>query len=288
MKKELGLSPGTSKIDFGNNQKIIFFLHIPKAAGTTIDGVINRQYSKQYSPRVNGLNNIHCLADLPDSQRANIKLIRGHFAFGGHQFISCPADYFTLLRDPVKRVVSHYHYIYRSPSLPKHEIVRDMSLREFVLNDELNDANLQTRMLLGLSASKLSQQVSVLDAVKDNIENHFSVVGLVEKFDETLVLLRQAYKWSFPVYSRQNKTSKKQKKVEIDSDLIRIIEEKNSWDMELYEFASKRFQQSTCSFPGDFQKELSMLQTLNQVYQPLGVSYGFMRHLILKHILKTY
>ncbi len=122
-------------IDLGRRKsqdKIIIFLHIPKAGGTTLNGIINQQYSKNTIFRFNSISSWTTVNDLPLRQREALRLIRGHFAFGLHQFLPCNSVYFTLLREPVARFVSQYHYIRRSPGLKAHEQLKSISLDEYI------------------------------------------------------------------------------------------------------------------------------------------------------------
>ncbi|MBK1987110.1 sulfotransferase family 2 domain-containing protein [Sphaerospermopsis aphanizomenoides BCCUSP55] len=254
-------------IDLGkrsDKNQVIIFLHIPKAGGTTINGIINQQYKKQLTFRFDGIENRHILAELGSDKRSKLKLIRGHFAFGLHEFLSCPATYFTLLRNPVSRTISHYNYLCRSSSVTNHERVKSMSLKEYILSD-LSDNNLQTRMIFGLSKNHVSNDEEILTVAKHNLENKFSVVGLVERFDETLVLLRNAFNWRPPLYVQQNITPQQQAlKNNIDDDIIDIIKQQNSLDMALYEYGQQKFEQQVDEFKNDFVQTLEMQKRMNK------------------------
>ncbi|WP_413171246.1 sulfotransferase family 2 domain-containing protein [Anabaena azotica] len=276
-------------IDLGqrsHDEQIIIFLHIPKAGGTTINGIINQQYRKNCTFRFDGIENRYKLAELEQYQRSKLKLIRGHFAFGLHEFLSCPAKYFTLLRNPVSRTISHYNYLCRSSSLPNHEKVKEMSLKNYILSD-LSNNNLQTKMLFGLSNVPAYSDEEILTTVKQNLENQFSVVGLVERFDETLFFLKQAFNWRVPLYIQQNITPQHQHiQNNVDNNIIDIIKEKNSLDLELYEYAQKQFEHQIAESKKDFYQNLERQKRINQLYQPFGSTYNLARHFMLKQLKK--
>jgi hypothetical protein len=208
------------------HKKLIIFLHIPKAGGTTIQGIINQQYGKDKVFRFDGIN-ARCKIDLlPKYRQHKLDLVYGHFAFGLHNFLDCPSTYFTILRYPVARFISHY-YVQRSSNCPEHERDKEMSLEDYVAYKEGKASNLQTYMLYGLSKASATDNTSILEVAKQNLCQYFSVIGLVERFDETLVLLSHVFGWKFPVHIKQNVTSSVQSEAlhNMGSKTIRLIEQ---------------------------------------------------------------
>lgn len=269
-------------------ESTIIFLHVSKAAGTTMHGILNQQYSKNQTLRFNGIESRNELLNLPISQLSQLKLIRGHFAFGIHQFLDFPCTYFTILRNPVARFISHYHYIHRSPDVPRHREISKMTLMDFVTYEGSSFGNLQTRMLFGLSDSPGDSHHEILDTVKQNIQSYFPVIGLTEYFDETLVLLRHQFGWGLPVYINQNITNYPHRKdSKIDSKILDLIEESNQLDIELYNWVSLRFHEQLQSLGTTLSKDLKKQRLLNTLYQPFGRTYGFARSLILQNLRRN-
>lgn len=270
-------------IDLGNRHpqdQLVIFLHIPKAGGTTLNGIINQQYPKSKTFRFHGINAWSSINDLPQPHRESLRLIRGHFAFGLHQFLPCQTTYFTLLRDPIARFISEYHYIRRSPGLKSHEQLQSMSLEDYVAVKGQQAGNLQTRLLFGLSEASGSSPTEIVATAKSNLDRYFSVVGLVERFDETLVLLQQAFGWRSPVYVKQNVTSVAEKnQAEISQATLQKIKQHNAMDLELYEYGIQKFQQQIAAID-QFEQRLNQQRLLNRLYQPLGRSYNFARSLL--------
>ncbi|MDV3351376.1 sulfotransferase family 2 domain-containing protein [Leptothoe sp. LEGE 181152] len=269
-----------------NGKPLVIFLHIPKAGGTTLNGIINQKYSKNRTFRFNGINQKHELAKIAEYKRRNLQLIRGHFAFGLHKYLSCPSTYFTLLREPVKREISHYHYVRRSSNLKGFNEVQSQTLEEFILASK---GNIQTRLLYGLSDIKAQNDNEMLKIAKQHLEQYFSVIGLVERFDESLILLQDAFDWSTPVYVKQNITSQRQLNSQsISASTMELIQERNSMDIKLYEYAKEKFEQQIDSLGERFDKLFQIQQHRNHLYQPLGRAYNFSRYVFLKHILQRY
>src|SRR5690349_1326721 len=105
------------------NLPLVFYLHIPKAAGTTLNTILAKRFRRRdvFTIR-NPKKAVEELAGLPDAKRAKLKLIKGHFAYGLHKEVGRPFEYITVLREPVDRVVSHYYYVLRNAAhyLHKH------------------------------------------------------------------------------------------------------------------------------------------------------------------------
>jgi len=79
---------------------------------------------------------------LPDARRDRVRLFYSeHLEFGLHEYLARPVSYFTLLREPVARVLSHYDFAAdrRAPE--------QMSLAGHIA--ACVEANLQTRLLAG-------------------------------------------------------------------------------------------------------------------------------------------
>ena len=83
-----------------NNLHVIF-LHIPKAAGTTLTRILERYYNKDRIFVIWGRRlqeSIGEFTSLPAASRAEIMLLRGHMPFGLHEHLPEPSTYITMLR----------------------------------------------------------------------------------------------------------------------------------------------------------------------------------------------
>jgi len=188
------------------NKNKIIFLHLSKTGGTTLNGIINQQYARDTIFNMKGINSKDSFKQLSSSEKEKIKIFRGHMAFGLHDFLSYPCTYFTLLREPTERVLSHYYYICNNPDWKDHEIAQAKSLEEYLMKQgEFNDlSNLQIKLLCGTSQVNWANKNQVLETAKNNLYNHFTVVGITERFDETLLILQYSFAWNIPLYVRQN------------------------------------------------------------------------------------
>lgn len=112
----------------------------------------------------------------------------------------------------------------------------------------------------------------MLALAKENIDKHFAVVGLTERFDETLILCQLAFNWKMPFYTKRNVTQKKADSSNMDAETLEVIRQYNALDIELYEYAQKRFEQQIQSYGDRFWQQLKSFQFYNQFYKPYYLS----------------
>jgi hypothetical protein len=77
---------------------------------------------------------------------------------------------------------------------------------------------------------------------KRNLEASFPVVGLAERFDESLVMMQCVYGWLNVSYERRNVTEKRPRIDEIDPGAVALIRETNRFDLDLHEFGVRLFE----------------------------------------------
>ena len=258
----------------------LIFLHIPKNAGRTFESVLERQYAAKSIFDLYGYgqtieNAVSVLTGLPAAEKERIRLIKGHYQFGLHTLLPQSATYIAFLRDPVDRVVSHYHYVSRDVNHPLHHLVttKKMSLYDYVSSGvslELNNG--QTRMISGNEHRDSYGQCSgaLLDQAKSNIDHHFSVVGLVERFDESLALMSCLFGWKKVYYAKTNVAARRQLVADIDAETIRLIKKYNDLDRELYRFAAEKFDRMIAACDETFLQVLNRLKWDNMLYRPIA------------------
>lgn len=219
-------------------QQTVIFLHIPKAAGTTLKHVLQRQYLKEERLDLHGVSSLEKLDKLSDGEKRSLKLIQGHFPFGVHEMLPQPSTYITMLRDPVKRVISTYFYAKRTPSHRHYEKINQegISLKDYIaseINPQLNNG--QVRLLSGeidVAFGDCNEQM--LEKAKSNLNNYFSIVGTLEHFDKTLIAIGEVLGYDNVFYTKANVSLKKS---EVDSEVIHLIKADNQLDCELYNYA---------------------------------------------------
>jgi hypothetical protein len=197
-------------------------LHIPKAAGTTLHTVIDRQYPPEAvfsndqvvkarlgdrwkeTPAVQRWELARDeLNRLPAARKERLRVVKGHMLFGWHELLPQPCAYITLLREPVSRVLSLYGYTLQTEGhyLRDEILSRNMDVKDYISSGlTVWVDNGQTCMLSGAGESVGFGKCShdMLETAKRNIETHFAVVGLSECFNEALILLRRLFGWRMP------------------------------------------------------------------------------------------
>jgi Galactose-3-O-sulfotransferase len=258
---------------------ILIFLHIPKTAGTTLKVILLEQYGRP------GMVFVRASADkfkeIADSTHDGVKVISGHMAFGVHERLQQACTYVTLLRNPVDRVISHYYHVLRGRQHPLHEYVtsRAMSLEDYASSGISREIeNGQTRLLagedhLGQGLPQTGMPVprcsgEMLEQAKANLGRHFSAVGLVERFDEALILLKRRFGWTMPFYLRSNVGQNLPNDIRerAGRGALRAIERHNELDLELYRDAKERFAELVAQEPVSFARELATFRLLNGSY----------------------
>lgn len=256
----------------------LIFLHIPKAAGTTLHPVLERHYSKKNT--LSFWENVDKVVkefpEWPLERRRQIRLLKGHMPFGLHRYLVGESKYITLLREPAERIVSHYFYVKRTPRhyLYQEVVDRNISLSDYVssgITEELDNG--QVRLLAGIDRSLPFGSLGVehLELAKENIEKHFAVAGLSERFDETLALMAIELGWNWiPYYQNLNVTKDKPMARQIDPLVLEVINNDNQLDFELYKWVFRRFEERLGFYREEVSNRIARLNRANKIYRPLN------------------
>ena len=260
-----------NKDNISNGPKPAIFLHIPKTAGTTLHNIIERQYEPEaiYTFGSDAHASVEEFRNLSLAERENIQLLRGHMAFGLHEFLPSTNDYFTILREPVERVISYYNFILRTPDHYLYQIIQSDKLSLFELLQSklplmMNDA--QVRLLSGVWGDVPFGEVSktMLSTAMSNLEKFFVVVGITKEFDKTLFLLRDALNWESNIlYERRNVSNGSGASNMIPAETVSLIKQINQMDIQLYEYAKTLFSRQIKRQGPLFSLEVKFFQAQN-------------------------
>ncbi len=237
-----------------NLKKPLFFVHIPKCAGTSFKDYVKLYLANWRTEIIDtkGLQDTkhysHLEKDLPDgfhvsnmtrSEYIRLRLleprknriIMGHICF--YEYMKgLNYSFATFLRDPVGRIISHYYWF--------HEEEADFHSLEDWLNSSKTELNLQTAFLCGNPKTKLTKWD--LEMAKVNL-HFFDFIGIVEYFDSSLKLFSRIYQTRLPNKISVLNTNLKEtyKRKNIPQDIVNLIVERSCYDIELYEHACKLF-----------------------------------------------
>ena len=253
--------------------EVAIFLHIPKTAGSTLHHILQRQYRPSQIYHIGSeSDSILRFQQQSEVERARIRLLMGHFEMGIDAYLPQTAVYFTMLRHPLARAISYFDHINRDGNHYCHKLVRDnkMDLYSFIQSkaDVMMD-NGQTRML----AAQLytvpfgASDEGMLETAKENIRQHFAVVGLTEKFDKSLLLMQQQFNWKHLYYARRNKRPAVAT-APLPQESVNAILEINQLDLHLYAYADALLTEKISIQADIFAERLRHFQKTNRQFSP--------------------
>jgi hypothetical protein len=230
----------------GMTSETLIFLHIPKASGTTMRSVIEPHYGPDQVYCIYEDNRpFHSMAEfsqLDDGAKAKIRAVIGHVNYGLHRHLPNKSTYCALMRDPVARVISYYHHrMCHHPDWNNNNV----SLLNFLSSRDPQTDNHQTRILSGVSPKYGACTDEMLWSAVDNINSKFCLVGLVERFDESLLLLGKLLGWSdwnALGYAKQNVSINKPREGYFSQLEINTVKNHNRLDVMLYSYVRKLFE----------------------------------------------
>jgi len=272
---------------FDLNPKIVF-LHIPKTAGMSLRGLFIKNYrtGKHFNTELKRLTASdwdRCLArikNIPGDELNQYQVFKGHMQFGLHEILPSPVEYITFLRNPVKRILSHYKMLCRNKIIPSDPII-DLSKSDWNLTSypELCYSldNGQTRAMAGVDPDLPFGACTEkhLQMALENMERHFKFVGLTEQFNLSLLLLGRVCGWKWHFYMPDNVA--KNISFQLPPDVVEAIRDLNRLDFELYRRAEERFEQLADSYGWKLKAEHRLYNLGNRLHQHLHVGRHWLR-----------
>jgi hypothetical protein len=270
----------SEEADLKRTPKVIF-LHIPKTAGMSLRGLFVKNYrgAPQFNTDLKDLTFeawqtcLDMVKQMPSENLEQFRVFKGHMPFGLHKVLPGPVDYITFLREPVKRVISHYRMLHRKNVFPS-GLVIDPSKKNWNLDAfptffrDLD--NLQTRMLSGANLNDPFGTCTEehLRQAKANLDQ-FKFVGLTEQFDLSLMLLKRLCGWRWHFYVPDNRSTGDP--APLSPALLEEIRNLNRFDYELYRYAEERLQRLVDEHGWKVKAECRLFQQGNYLHQALHV-----------------
>lgn len=254
----------------------LVFVHLIKAAGTTLEMILKRQYGDsaaiEFGAPQEVVKKLNDYDGWPEEQKSEIAVFMGHIHFKDRDKLPHPSTWITILREPVDRIMSDYYYIRTHPEHEFHDHVlsQNLSLTEFLRSGIYRSLdNHQTKYLSGLVNSGYGIYSSKTVALaKENLQKHFLVVGLTERFDESVILMKRALGWKTPYYVREKVTKNRPGRDSLSAEELSVIREYARMDLGLYEFARARFEEQLAAQDSSFAQEVGAFKLLNRHCEP--------------------
>lgn len=240
-------------------QPFICFVHVGKNGGSTFHHILNdslpKYLSLNFHPKVRIVEN---------EQFERLEKIRSWSGVGGHtvrhylnyeEIVGREVFYITFLRDPVKRFVSYVnHRIWRGWSATIEDVLKE---------DRFND----------LQSKYFFKDQAVESTAIDSVLQQLNFVGIVERYDESLVLLKKALPGTLHDirYQRANVAMERKTNFyevsKLSDDVLMAIKGKNIVDQKLYDLATNNFNRIVSEYPGDFAADLDAFKKENETYK---------------------
>jgi len=273
------------------------FIHIEKTAGSTITTILRRSFGTRHSDirlppakRRIGERDLRPCIDADDLIRAQrlypaLACIAGHNVkpYGGLGTLGADIRFFTFLRDPAARYVSHY--------LNRAGVYTREAFESWVSSGWTH--NWQTKKIAGVADA---------DRAIDIIRPRVGFIGLTERFDESLVLLghwlaEPAFRGEYrPVNElREKRRPRDVERERTDTgylhsdDARQRIAAANAEDQKLYDYVvTQLYPRQVAAYPGDLAADVQRFQLRNRsagwLYEPLWAR--FYRNCIYKPLLR--
>jgi hypothetical protein len=276
----------------------VVFVHIQKTAGTTMRAVArhNVRPAALWELRADDRGpDVDRLLAQVEERPGSVQLVMGHMGMGLGEAIPGGCRYLTVVRDPIRRYISHYHHGRRNAGTWMHEAAAAHPLEEFIDTDEGRRlANLQVSYLtsprtLGpdgqppnAAAPPVSQRVPEilglgrplegthqredLDSAITNLDRCVAL-GVTERLEESLLLLQASLGWR-RIHVARYGVAPSATAVR-DGELHERIGELNHLDVLLYEAALERFQRRIDEELPDVQLQVRRLRQRSRVLGPI-------------------
>lgn len=229
--------PVPNKTNFYGDVRLFAFCHIPKTAGTSINLVLRRHFGSRILsaiPRSTAVKNVYQPENLIQDCNwfPDLAGISGHYLrpFINFNPVKRRLRWFTFLRDPSRRFISHFIHQQTNGRHPA------MDIREWSI--QLNRSNFQVKWIAGDED---------LEAAKQILDEKFSFVGFVDNFENDIQHLAKnlcwdKFKWQVPANQMTARDLNLKRKIQENYHLFQdCIEENNQLDNQLFEYAKKKF-----------------------------------------------
>jgi len=227
--------------------RMIQFLHIPKTAGTNIDNLVkvlaqngNFSFMEFYDECLagniisitqdctSGLQNLkRQLGETDWAVNPDVKVVLGHMPLPEGHYKNTSISFFSLVRDPVDRLISLTNFLYQRNFLQVDQ------LEDYMLRQEAD--NLQTRMLAGESYMSGKCREKTLAKAIENIQNMFAFAAPIEDVEVVMAIIASHFGVPQIAYAKMQVTG-----IKIVPDdhkqLVEKLSKRNAYDIRLVAF----------------------------------------------------
>ena len=260
------------------NTSPLFFLHIPRTGGTTIDSILISQFAEDQVLKIYKQDEYVKNRFLFKQDLHKIKYITGHLLLQNYDpptLYDLQVRAFTFLREPVSRLISEYIFYKTWPDQHIYHYIKEqnLSFRDYLLSDvtmlKYRGKNFMTRCISGKSFTYNKTSLSALAFAKRQLEKNFFFFGITELFNESIVLLSHKINIKNLFHEQRNKLNSSLKDKISDED-ISLAKELNQSDTALYNFAKQLFLSRIEDLGNSFREKLNKFIFLNERFKNIS------------------
>ncbi|MFC1706174.1 hypothetical protein ACFL59_05025 [Planctomycetota bacterium] len=235
---------------------LLYFLHIPKTAGTTLFEILRKRFKPEEAVSAEGDVFLDLCCRSSPEDRARYRLMRAHFGYGVYRLLPRRPVFVTMLRDPVARVISVYKHIRRIPHHRLNREVIELGLLEFLEHPRARVRDLQVRHLAGFRLRKEELGAlcddDLLELAKAHLDD-LAFFGLTERFDDSIRLLSHTFDWS-PIEGYEALNVAPDSPEEVDREALQAIASRNRLDLALYAHARGLFEERVAQLDAELRE----------------------------------
>lgn len=257
--------------------ELIFFMHLPRTAGTTLNAVLRNNFAPEEVLSVYKDTEYARCREMDPAELDRFRLVQGHLmpeSYEPPRLYGRRVRMFTFLRDPLDRIVSEYHFLKSWPANHLYAYLNEnkISFRDYLTSRERllehRGKNFVTRCLAGnLFAPGISLDEE-LEQAKRHLEQSFCFVGVQERFDESLLLLAREIGLESLYYERRN-ALRTGYAVDVSEEDRALAEALNAADRALYEHARALFERRVAAAGPGFAGLARRFRHVNAGYQKI-------------------
>src|ERR1700733_11163050 len=266
---------------------LLIHLHIAKTGGTTLSSMVKHAFRGDEVFETiarDGQTYGGCQHLLRDCDLGRLRYFTGHVPMGVHRMFARRAKYIAIVRHPVERLLSYFYYRIQGGD-PYLKDGKPITFEAYVQSGgDVIFNNYQVRVVSGspdLDAPAGARGALVagtpvearhLEMAKRSVEENFLSIAPLEQLTELAMLLRRVYGWPMRRLQTEykNPTKERPRAPEIAPRLLRIIEDNNVHDIELYEWARKRFAEQRKLYEPELSRDLQVFSVVNRALTTAG------------------
>ncbi len=264
-------------LSHSHSPAMLAFIHIEKAAGTTITTILRKSFGLGHCDLASWheYRQEYAAPSATDLQRAllfypRLQSISGHIVVPhcGYERLRPDIRYYTFLREPLNRCASHYQH----------------QVQTMEKNPPPFEEWIQQEVYHNFMTKKLAASGRVDDAI-ETLETRVGCTGLVERFDESLLLLRR---WANVPgldirYQHQNVAPRDELKQHLlcDPRTRNALIEANQEDLKLYDHVvNELFLRQSAQYGPSLRTDLEAFRAVNT---PMPLYPAHLPSLLYRH-----